>query len=148
MIYLGADHAGFNLKEKLKKDFIKNKIKFFDLGNDKMDKEDDYPDYAFSVANKVSQSKKDFGILLCANAIGVSIAANKVKNVRAGIGYSAYAAKSGREDDHLNILCLPAKVLKEQEAFKIIKTWLKATPSKATRHLRRLKKIADFEDKK
>ena len=143
MIYLGADHRGYNLKEELKKFLEQKKVKFQDLGNLEYDEEDDYPDFAKKVAEKISSnSKKDNGILICGTGIGMSIVANKFKEVRAGICLSGYMAKRAVEEDNINILCLAADITDTGTSEKIIKEWLKAKFKNEERHKRRLEKIA------
>jgi len=143
MIYLGADHRGYNLKEELKKFLEQKKVKFQDLGNLEYDEEDDYPDFAKKVAEKISSnSKKDKGILICGTGIGMSIVANKFKEVRAGICLSGYMAKRAVEEDNINILCLAADITDTGTSEKIIKEWLKAKFKNEERHKRRLEKIA------
>ena len=103
-IYLGADHAGFVLKEKVKRWLIEKKIAFEDLGNLVYDKEDDYPDFAEKVAKRVMQDGSK-GILFCGSAEGIAIAANKVKGVRAVAVWDKKIAQLSREDNDANILC-------------------------------------------
>lgn len=142
MIYLGADHRGYNLKEELKKFLEQEKIKFQDLGNLEYDEEDDYPDFAKKVAEKVSSNfKKDKGILVCGTGIGMSIAANKFKEVRAGLCLSGYMAKRAVEEDNINILCLAADITDTGTSEKIVKEWLKAKFKNEERYKRRIKKI-------
>jgi len=160
MIYLGADHRGYHLKEDLKKFLEQEKIKFQDLGNLEYDEEDDYPDFAKKVAEKISSnSKKDKGILIssearnkaplskakgiliCGTGIGMSIVANKFKEVRAGLCLSGYMAKRAVEEDDINILCLAADITDVGTSEKIIKEWLKAKFKNEERYKRRIKKI-------
>ena len=144
MIYLGADHAGFNLKENIKKFLKEIGEKFEDLGDKEFDPTDDYPDYSYPVAKKVAETGER-GILFCGNAQGVCIVANKVNNIRAAVGSDEFVAKTSRTDDNSNILCLPGRVLTAEQAKKIVKTWLETEFSGAERHLRRLKKIEKIE---
>jgi len=142
MIYLGADHRGYNLKEGLKKFLEQEKIKFQDLGNLKYNEEDDYPDFAKKVAEKISSNpKKDKGILICGTGIGMSIVANKFKEVRAGLCLSGYMAKRAVEEDDINILCLAADITDTGTSEKIIRKWLKAKFKNEERYKRRIKKI-------
>jgi len=142
MIYLGADHRGYNLKKDLKKFLEQEKIKFQDLGNLEYDEEDDYPDFAKKVAEKIfSNSKKDKGILICGTGIGMSIVANKFKQVRAGLCLSGYMAKRAVEEDDINILCLAADITDTGTSEKIIKEWLKAKFKNEEPYKRRLNKI-------
>lgn len=142
MIYLGADHRGYNLKEELKKFLEQEKIKFQDLGNLEYNEEDDYPDFAKKVAEKISSnSKKDKGILICGTGIGMSIVANKFKGVRAGLCLSGYMVKRAAEEDDINILCLAADITDAGTGEKIMKEWLKAKFKNEERYKRRLNKI-------
>src|SRR3989344_9415461 len=105
VIYIGADHAGFKLKEKLKRYFDNWGIKYVDLGG-KGEEGDDYPDYAFKVAERVARDKNSKGILICGTGTGMVIAANKIKGVRAAVAYDNYSAKMAREHNDANVLCL------------------------------------------
>src|SRR3989338_9164341 len=104
-IYLGTDHAGFKLKEKIKRWLDAQNIAYEDLGNTIYDKKDDYPIYAERVAHAVAKGKS-LGILVCGSAQGVSIAANKVPKIRAVVPFSVKEAKLSREHEDANIICL------------------------------------------
>lgn len=145
-IFLGADHAGFLLKESIKKYLETLGYTVNDLGAYELNPTDDYPDFGYPVAKKVA-AEKGKGILFCGNAEGICILANKIDGVRAGIGYSEYAARTMREDDDANILCLPGRVLGEEEAKKIVYAWLVTEFSDADRHKRRLTKMKQIEEK-
>jgi len=146
MIYLGADHRGYNLKEEIKKFFELEKIEFKDLGNLNYDENDDYPDFVKKVVEKVlSSSKKDKGILICGTGIGMSIAANKFKGIKAGLCLSGYMAKRAIEEDDINILCLAADITDVETSKKIIKEWLKAKFKNEERYKRRIEKIFEIE---
>jgi len=137
MIYLGADHAGFHLKEELKK-YLK------DLGNQELDPKDDYPDFALVVAEKVTQTKEK-GILICATGFGMAIAANKIKGIRAAVCWDEFTALQSREHNDANVLCLGGKVIDSETAKKIARIWLETEFVGEERHIRRLKKIEDIE---
>jgi ribose 5-phosphate isomerase B len=147
-IYIGADHAGYKLKEEIKKYLKRLKHDVYDVGALKLDKGDDYPQYAARVARAVRRDPKSRGIVLCGNAEGVCIAANKIHGVRAAVGYSEYAAKTSRTDDNANVLCLAGRVLKPIQTKKIVTTFLKTKFSSAPRHKRRLGQIKQIEKKK
>lgn len=144
-LYIASDHGGHKLKKRLLR-YIENQLKLtiFDLGPEKYDETDDYPDYAIPLAEKVAKEDAK-GILICKNGIGVCMAANKVKGIRAGIGYSTMAAETMMEDDNTNILCLAAKGLSEDHAMAVTKTWLETKFGGEERHIRRLQKIAALE---
>lgn len=152
-IYLGADHAGFYLKEKVKQGLKKKKIPFQDLGNLNYDADDDYPDYAAKVSQKVVRQKSK-GILFCGSAEGICIAANKINGVRAVAVWDARMAVQSRSHNDANILCLSGGgTLKKinglglpfDKAQKIILIWLKTPFSGAARHQRRIRKIKKLE---
>ncbi|MFB6225835.1 MAG: RpiB/LacA/LacB family sugar-phosphate isomerase [Candidatus Paceibacteria bacterium] len=143
-VFIGSDHAGFELKQKLIDYLSNNSYEFEDVGPKDYDETDDYPDYALPLAQKVA-AEDARGILLCGNGIGVCIAANKVEGARAGTAANEWMAKTMREDDNTNILCLPARNLNEQQAVEITETWLNTDFSEAKRHKRRLNKIHNFE---
>ena len=141
MLYLGADHRGFYLKEAIKNFLQKEKIEFIDLGNSKYDQKDDYPDFAVKVALKISTNNKNQGILICGSGIGMSIVANKFKKVRAGLCSSAQLAKEAKQAIDINVLCLSADSIDIATAKSIISAWLKAEIKPEVRYLRRVKKI-------
>ena len=144
VIYIAADHAGFERKEMLKKHMKKQGYSLKDFGAKKLDKTDDYPDYALPLARAVAEDAKR-GILLCGNAEGVCIVANKVDGVRAALGYSVFSAKTSRADDNSNVLCIPGREFTDEEAKEIVDAWLETEFSFLDRHKRRLAKIEDIE---
>lgn len=143
MIYLGADHAGFNLKEELKKYFQEKEIDFEDLGAKESNAQDDYPDFAKLVAEKVAQ-KDERGVLICGTGLGMCLAANKVKGVRAAPAWDEFTALQSREHLNANILCLGGRTTNSEMAKKIVEIWLKTEFDVEERHKRRLKKISDL----
>jgi ribose 5-phosphate isomerase B len=145
MIYLGADHAGFNLKEEIKKYLKELGYEYEDLGNTVLDPQDDYPDFALKVAKKVVE-RGGKGILICATGIGMCITANKIKGIRGAICWDDFTALQSREHNDANILCLGSKVLDLETVKKIIRIWLGVEPSSEERHVRRLKKIKRIEE--
>lgn len=148
MLYIASDHGGFKLKEELKKFCKYKKVKCTDLGPAKFDPNDDYPDYAALVAEKVSTNpKKDIGILLCRSGQGVCIAANKFAHVRAALVWNPVEAKMSRSDDMSNVLCLPADYITLPTAKRIVEVWLETPYSKDPRHVRRIKKLESLEQR-
>lgn len=145
MIYLGADHRGFELKEGIKKYLENLGYSYQDLGNTILDPDDDYPDFAEKVAEKISQNPKYRGILSCGSGVGVNIVANKFKNVRATLGFNEEVAQVTRQHSDTNVLCLPADFLSQEKAEKIVKIWLETEFSGEERHKRRIKKIHYLE---
>jgi ribose 5-phosphate isomerase B len=144
-IYVGADHAGWLLKEEIEDALKKDGYKVVDMGNENLVNDDDYPDFGHAVAKRVVTDKNARGIVLCGNAQGICIVANKVKGARAATGFNAEAAKTSRTDDDSNVLCLPGRFLKKKEMLAIVKEWLETPFSGAERHVRRLKKVEEIE---
>jgi ribose 5-phosphate isomerase B len=144
-IYFGADHRGFETKERLKKFVEELGYEVVDLGNDKYEESDDYPDFASLVAKKVSADPTCRGILLCGSGGGVNIVANKFPRVRSNIGLSPLQVYAARRDDDCNILCLAASFMIEDEEKKSVKTFLTTEFSGEERHRRRLGKIDVLE---
>jgi len=147
-IYIASDHAGLEVKEKLKKYLQSKKYDFNDLGPYTYEKNDDYPDYAFKVAQLVSKNNNSNGILICGTGGGTAIAANKVKGIRAVEAYDKYSAKMSKEHNNSNILTLGARNLSLDRIMKIIIIWLKTPFSNQERHIRRIKKITNFENQR
>ncbi|MEK7197928.1 MAG: RpiB/LacA/LacB family sugar-phosphate isomerase [Patescibacteria group bacterium] len=146
MIYFGADHRGYKLKEALKNYLKELNIEYEDLGALELILDDDYPDYAIPVAQKVSQNpKENLGILICGTGVGVDITANKFKGVRSALIFSAEQARMSRNDDNTNILSLSADFTLENLAKEILKVWLETPFSRLERHARRLEKIKNIE---
>ncbi len=143
-IYIGADHAGFKLKEAMKPLLKQMGFDFEDLGNTKYVEHDDYPIFAFKVAKAVAKTKS-FGILFCGSSQGVCIAANKVKGIRAVAVNTVKDAYFSRIHNDANVLCLSGWNIKKTLAEKIIKTWLTTLFSNEERHKRRIQMITNHE---
>lgn len=141
MIYLGADHRGYQLKEEIKNWLSEQKIEFEDLGNLQLDPQDDYPDFAKAVAEKVSQSSENFGILFCGSGAGMDITANRKRGIRSVLGYDRYQVKMARANDDVNILSLAADFISEEQAKKLVGVFLKTPFSFGEKHQRRIAKI-------
>ena len=150
-IYLGADHRGYELKEKIFQQLVDWGYKVEDFGAYEYLKDDDYTDYAQKVASVISDKDRkkekdgEFGILLCGSGVGVDIVANKFDGVRASFGKSAEQVKAGRRDDDMNILVIASDFTNEDEAKKIVKAFLETKFSGKSRHKRRLKDIEKIE---
>ncbi len=146
MIYLGADHRGFEKKAHLVKFLTEKNIKFEDLGSYKYDQSDDYNDPAIAVAKSVRKSLDNKGILICGSAHGVTIQANRFKNIRAITATSAELIKLGREHNNANILCLSADFLTDEEIKNLVETFLATPFSNETRHIKRINRLDERED--
>jgi ribose 5-phosphate isomerase B len=139
-IYVGADHAGFDLKQKLVAELKKLGYEPIDVGPKALDPADDFPDYAKPVAQAVSGGEVRRGVLTCGTGLGMAYTANRYPNVRAAVAWSAEIAELARKHNDANILVLPSRFVSEQEGLEILHKWLD-TKFEGGRHLRRVEKI-------
>ena len=144
-VVIGADHGGYPLKaalvallESLGNDVV-------DAGAHGFDPADDYPDFAKAVAERVARSDADRGIVVCGSGVGASVAANKVKGVRAAVCHDVYSAHQGVEHDDMNVLCLGARIVGEEVAKELVAAFVAAEFSGEERHRRRLDKVLAME---
>ena len=144
-IALASDHAGFFLKEELKKLLSEMGHRYTDFGTDSQES-CDYPDFAFPAAEAVASGECDAGILVCGSGIGMSMCANKVKGIRAALCYTPEAARLSRLHNNANVLCLAARLTQKETALEIVRVWLQ-TEFEGGRHLRRVNKIASYESR-
>ncbi len=143
MIIIGSDHGAYELKEAVCKYFDENNIEYYDAGihaNESVD----YPDIAFPIAEKVAAGEYEKGMIFCGTGIGVSICANKVEGIRAGLCTDCYTAEYCRLHNDANILCIGGRVTPPDKAIEIVKTFL-STEFEGGRHLRRVEKIMNYK---
>lgn len=145
-VYIGADHRGFKLKEKIAKWLFEWRYSYEDVGASYLDPKDDYTVYAQEVASLVSKNKKSKGVLLCGSGVGVDVVANKFDEVRSSIGKNAEQIKAGRMDDDMNILVIASDFTSEGEAKKMLKVFLKTKFDNLSRHKKRLQDISKIEE--
>ena len=138
-LYIASDHAGFTLKEYLKKKLSK-KIKFDDQGPHSDEMSVNYPDFAHKLCKKVSKNSLNMGILICGSGMGMAMAANRHKKIRAALCYSVKNTKLSRLHNNANVITLGARLINKNTAIKCINTFLK-TKFEGGRHLKRVKKI-------
>ena len=138
-IFISSDHAGFNLKEQIKKKFFR-KYKFQDLGTENSKKSVNYPDYAHKLCKKIESSTKNIGILVCGSGMGMSMAANRHKKIRAAMCYSIKNTKLSRLHNDANIITLGSRLINKNTAFKCIDIFIN-TKFEGGRHTKRVKKI-------
>ncbi|MFA6814138.1 MAG: RpiB/LacA/LacB family sugar-phosphate isomerase [Candidatus Pacebacteria bacterium] len=143
-IFIASDHGGFKLKEEIK-EIIEGQV--LDLGPQELDPEDDYPQFAFRVAEKVSQEPNSIALLFCRSGSGMVIAANKVKGVRAVDIYNQKIAEHAVKDNHANVFAFGADFLAKEEILACLSIILRTQPDQDERHLRRIKQITDYENK-
>lgn len=139
-IAIGADHAGFEFKELLKKWLEKNGYQVKDLGTHSLDSVD-YPDFAHPVASEVESAKADLGVLLCGSANGVAITANKHQGIRAALCWNEEVASLARQHNDANVVCIPARFVSYEQAEKILDRFLHAS-FEGGRHAKRVDKIS------
>ena len=138
-IYISSDHAGYNLKENIKRKFKKKYI-FLDLGTNNSKISVNYPDFAHRLCKKVSNDSKNIGILVCGSGMGMSMAANKHKKIRAAVCYSVKNTKLSRLHNNANIITLGSRLTKKDTAFKCIEAFIN-TKFEGGRHKKRVEKI-------
>jgi len=144
-ISIGADHGGFPLNERVIKELRAAGHDVQDFGTHDGSKADDYPDYAIMVGQAVQSGQADVGLLICGSGVGASVAANKLRGVRAALCGDTYSAHQSREHDDCNVLCLGARVVGVELALEIVRAFLSARFTGEERHRRRLAKINDIE---
>ena len=138
-IFISSDHAGYKLKEQIKKRFSK-KFNFEDMGTNSSKISVNYPDYAHKLCKKVSNNSKNMGILVCGSGMGMSMAANRHKKIRAAVCYSVKNSKLSRLHNNANIITLGSRLTKKNTAFKCIDAFIN-TKFEGGRHKKRIKKI-------
>jgi ribose 5-phosphate isomerase B len=138
-IFISSDHAGFHLKEQIKKKFLK-KYNFQDLGTNSSNVSVNYPDYAHKLCEKVAKNSKNIGILVCGSGMGMSMAANRHKKIRAAMCYSVKNTKLSRLHNNANIITLGSRLINKNIAFKCIDIFMN-TKFEGGRHKKRIKKI-------
>lgn len=140
-IYIGSDHSGVGLKEKIKGFLDDNDIDYEDYGSFSSKSKDDYPDYAKIVSRMVKRDKDSRGILICGSGTGMVISANRFRGIRASLIYDSYSAKMSRKDNDSNIACFRSRGANSEEQINLLNIWLKTEFSKEVRHKRRIKKL-------
>ena len=144
-IAVGADHAGFPLKQPVVDHLESLGHVVVDVGAHEMDPADDYPDFAAAVANSVARGAADRGVIVCGSGVGASVAANKIRGVRASVCHDSYSAHQGVEHDDMNVLCIGGRIVGDELAREILSAFVGAVFSGEERHVRRLNKILALE---
>lgn len=146
MLYLGADHRGFPLKEYIKKRLAEDAIEFEDKGDLTLDPGDDYVDFAKLVGDEVIKDESHRGVLICGSGVGVDMVANKIDGVRCALVSDITRAQQSRQHEDVNIIALPADLLEEEVGYQIVKAFLETPFSEEERHKRRLEKMHEVEE--
>jgi RpiB/LacA/LacB family sugar-phosphate isomerase len=145
-VAMAADHAGYELKQHLKTWLTQAGFDVHDLGAFNTEPSD-YPDFAAAVGEAILSKSAERGILICGSGVGASVAANKLRGIRAGLCHDSYSARQGVEHDDMNVLVLGARVIGQALAEDLVENFVRASFSNEVRHVRRLKKVKDLEDR-
>ncbi|HVR32585.1 MAG TPA: ribose 5-phosphate isomerase B [Acidimicrobiia bacterium] len=143
-IALGADHAGYELKQHIGSMLAESGVTVIDLGTHSDDPVD-YPDFAAAVARAVNDARADRGIIICGSGAGACVAANKVRGIRAAVAHDTYTAHQAVEHDDVNVLCLGSRVIGHNLAEELVRAFIAAEFSHEERHVRRLEKVKALE---
>ena len=144
-IAVGADHNGYALKQTIAGLLKSMGHEVSDVGAHAIDPLDDYPDFAGALARTVASGEAERGIMVCGSGVGASVAANKVRGVRAAVCHDTYSAHQGVEHDDMNVLCLGARIVGEEVAREAVQVFVSATFTGEERHQRRLDKVLAIE---
>ena len=145
-ISVAADHNGYELKNEISEILKRDGHDVIDIGPHSLDPSDDYPDFAKPLAKSVSSGETDRGIMVCGSGVGASVAANKVKGVRAAVCHDIYSAHQGVEHDNMNILCLGSRIVGTEVVRELVSAFISAEYTNEERHARRLNKVIEMEN--
>ena len=145
-ISVAADHNGYELKNEISEILKRDGHDVIDIGPHSLDPLDDYPDFAKPLAKSVSSGETDRGIMVCGSGVGASVAANKVKGVRAAVCHDIYSAHQGVEHDNMNILCLGSRIVGTEVVRELVSAFISAEYTNEERHTRRLNKVIEMEN--
>jgi RpiB/LacA/LacB family sugar-phosphate isomerase len=143
-IVVGADHRGYELKDEIAAALRRAGHQVLDVGTNSADSVD-YPDYARAIGEALRDGRAERGVLVCGSGVGASIAANKIRGVRAAVCHDAYSARQGVEHDDMNVLCLGSRVIDTELALELVKAFVGARLLDEERYRRRLAKVAEME---
>lgn len=144
-VAVASDHAGYDLKELVRKDLAAAGHAVLDLGTDDPTEPDDYPDFALALGTALIRGQAERGVLICGSGVGASVAANKIPGIRAGLCHDHYSAHQGVEHDDMNVLVLGARIIGSETAKDLIAAFLGAKFTGEERHARRLAKVNAIE---
>ena len=144
-IAVGADHAGYDLKQKVVMFLDELGVEVIDVGAHELDDSDDYPDFALLLGRAVVSAEAERGIMLCGSGVGANIALNKIDGIRASVCHDIYSAHQGVEHDDMNVLCIGGRIIDEELAIDLVKSFVEAKFTSEDRHMRRLKKALNIE---
>ncbi len=142
---IATDHGGYGLKEELVAQLRGDGHEVIDFGAHELRSNDDYPDFVVPLAKAIVAGQVERGVAICGSGVGAAVCANKVPGARASLIHDHFSAKQGVEDDHMNILCMGGRTVGPAVAWDLVQTFLAAEYSQASRHLRRIGKVAALE---
>jgi len=145
-ISVAADHNGYELKNEISEILKRAGHDVIDIGPHSLDPLDDYPDYAKPLAESVSSGETNRGIMVCGSGVGASVAANKIKGVRAAVCHDIYSAHQGVEHDNMNVLCLGSRIVGTEVVRELVSAFISAVYTNEERHARRLNKVIEMEN--
>ena len=145
-ISVAADHNGYELKNEISEILKRAGHDVIDIGPHSLDPLDDYPDYAKPLAESVSSGETNRGIMVCGSGVGASVAANKIKGVRAAVCHDIYSAHQGVEHDNMNVLCLGSRIVGIEVVRELVSAFISAEYTNEERHARRLTKVIEMEN--
>lgn len=143
-IVVGADHRGYQMKDEIAAALRRAGHQVLDVGTNSADSVD-YPDYARAIGEALTDGRAERGVLVCGSGVGASIAANKIRGVRAAVCHDAYSARQGVEHDDMNVLCLGSRIIESELALELVKAFVGARLQDEERYRRRLDKVAEME---
>ncbi len=144
-IAIGVDHGGFTLKPAIVSQVEEMGHTVVDCGAFSLDPKDDYPDFAFAVGQAIQKGEAERGIVVCGSGVGACVAATKMQGIRAAVCHDTYSAHQAVEHDNMNVLCLGARVIGDELAKELVRSFVAANFSEEERHRRRLAKVLDIE---
>ncbi len=145
-IAVGGDHGGFALKQVVVDELKRSGHTVVDCGARTFDPDDDYPDFARAVGAAIQRGEAERGIVICGSGVGASVAATKMRGIRAAVCHDTYSARQGVEHDDMNVLCLGARIVGDELAKELVRAFVAAKFSGAERHRRRLSKVLEIEN--
>lgn len=145
-VAIGCDHGGYPLKATVIHQLVEMGHEVIDFGTDNAETSVDFPDYAYKVGDAIQRNVADRGIIICGSGVGANVAANKMKGIIAGLCHDHYSAHQGVEHDHMNVLCMGARIIGTATATDVVSAFINAEPDFAERFIRRMDKVRKIEE--
>ena len=145
-VAIGCDHGGYPLKATVIHQLVEMRHEVIDFGTDNAETSVDFPDYAYKVGDAIQRNVADRGIIICGSGVGANVAANKMKGIIAGLCHDHYSAHQGVEHDHMNVLCMGARIIGTATATDVVSAFINAEPDFDERFIRRMDKVRKIEE--